>query len=81
MLQFSMDGFGAFLLFDLFCFLFLFVFFPSLFKQQEKNMTNFEFTIGLFVLVFLILIFFFPELIDEIIWGDFDVCFPGQDCS
>lgn len=76
-----MDGFGAYLLLEFLGFCFVFILFPSLFKQQQKNLTNIEFTIGLFVLIFLILLFFFPDLIEEIIWGDFDACFPGQDCS
>ena len=75
-----MDGVGAYLLLEFLCFCFIFILFPSLFKQQknttQKNRTNIEFTIGLFVLVFLILLFFLPELIEEIIWRDFDMMGP-----
>ena len=68
-LQNFMEWLGSYLILELFCFCFLILFFPGLFKQQGKNMSNFEFTVGLFALVFLILIFFFPDLIEEIIWG------------
>ena len=77
-LQNFMEWLGSYLILELFCFCFLILFFPGLFKQQGKNMSNFEFTVGLFALVFLILVFFFPDLIEEIIWGGSWCLLPGK---
>lgn len=75
-----MDGVWAFLLLDFLCFGFLLLLYPSVFKQQENKMTKFEAIFAMIVLVFILIIFLFPELreslanlFDEIMWGDFCV--------